>query len=1630
MTSRTTRGPSRADGPLMLVALAVFLICGFYGYMLVFYTPQPGFTFTNAEDGWRVTSLDGCTAIPEWCENRVQLRVDDMLVQIGDLDFTTYHNDWLSMPFEGKSPGDTVLLLGTRAGEDFAVQWEMPEVLIYQRLARLSGTLLFLPFWVAGVVVLLFLQPRDSRWRLLILFNFLTAIWLSVGVVSSWQAAFSSPALHIATWLIMPVYLHLHLIVPSPLFPSAQRRIVIGFYAAALLLGVLELAGILPRQSYLLAFAVAIIGSIALLLYRSLNPTRSGERPATNLMLTGIILAFAPGVLIAFGASFLGSSPGPVTLYLSLLVIPVLPLFYTYAQYKHRLGSLEFRANRLLGVYAYGVLTLAMFVLVFGMGSRLTTGYGSLEVFFFNLFTTILFVTISVAVRPHFQRWVNRLAYGARHDPDEIFVVFAGRIPGITERHALAELLTQEILPSLLIRESALIVESNKGTEQVLYWESAANLGSLSAADPVFFHANRVNRYLPASPATTGPYAWVRLVIPINIRQEQIGLWLFGRRDPDDYYPQYDIQLLGALANQIAPVLENIQLFEVVQRKLDEQTALLAASRAVSASLEWPRLLERVAEVIGQAIDATTVYITDWNEVTGSATVLAEFISTEPQQQHSIVGHSFNLQEEFGDDLELLRQGGVLSFPVPDEPAQPDSRRRLTSLGNHHELVLPLQAKQNLLGLVILWDGRLNRRFTKEEVALGQAIAQQVGLAFDNAQLFQAEARRREEAELLAEISRFLASTLELGEVLQRVVDSVRRYMPDINNCAISILEHDGMALRSYISWHDKEEHDLNSESTLVWLKDSTVYSQAIVGRAPVVIHDLLSAPLEMRLHEMQMIEHLGLRALLYVPLMVRGGPIGMLQVNIFGKAYQFQESEVTFCINVAHQAATAIENARLFEAERRQLHLAQTLRQMGALLTSRLRLSEVYERVFDLLAEVVEFDGVSIQLYDQSGKLRLAASRGSSDSDVVGVISEQLTSAIAGKGNRSQEGLVIPATNDDERWLPQPETVHIQSWMGMPLKVKGVTIGILGVDSKTPYAYNDAVGETVQAFANQAAVAIENARLYKETQERANELAILHQVALATSAVVEADDLLEQTTKMIVRRLSYPSFGFLLVDAEKGELVAHPSFYGLQFGSDQLRVPLASADPDSEIRMGEPRIIRQFSRSDALSGLLNLAPDMQAMISVPVQVQLQVYSVLCVLSPKKDVFGGNDVRFLTTLAGLVAAAIERAQLYNTLQNDAARLSAQVDRQTAQLRQERDRTQAILDNAGEGIFFVSPDGRIQYANPAAMSLTGYVAPESIGLPLWDWFGDALSEEMRTGIREIVSTGRSWSGELTGRRKSGENYDAQVTLATISGGGERLAGFVGVLSDITRLREIDRLRAEIIANLSHELRTPLTNINTYIALLERGRPESRERHLRVLRLEAERLARLIDDLLDFSHQQERVPRFRPVELTQLLEQVVAAFQAQAEEKGVELQLLPAGERLVVSGDSHQLGQVFSNLIDNAIAYTPGGGHVTISTDIVIQGSSEEAAVRIIDSGIGIAQKDLPFIFERFYRGRAAQDNNIPGTGLGLAITQEIVQNHGGIVEVGSTLGAGATFVIRLPMLNEFESPSEELVKTVG
>lgn len=229
----------------------------------------------------------------------------------------------------------------------------------------------------------------------------------------------------------------------------------------------------------------------------------------------------------------------------------------------------------------------------------------------------------------------------------------------------------------------------------------------------------------------------------------------------------------------------------------------------------------------------------------------------------------------------------------------------------------------------------------------------------------------------------------------------------------------------------------------------------------------------------------------------------------------------------------------------------------------------------------------------------------------------------------------------------------------------------------------------------------------------------------------------------------------------------------------------------------------------------------------------------------------------------------------------------------------------------------------------------------------------------------------------------------------------------------RLKELDRLKSKFITDVSHELRTPVANIGMYLHLLKRGKPEKRARYMNVLKEQTNRLADLLEGIMDLSRLdlcKEKV-EFAPVALNELVEQVVAAHQPGAEAAGLELIFEPDVALPPVQAERNQLAQVIANLVTNAINYTPAG-QVRIVTHLEPDGG--QAYLEVQDTGMGIEPEDRPHIFERFYRGQRVGSSNISGTGLGLAIVKEIVDLHGGRIEVQSQPGEGSTFSVWLPL----------------
>ncbi|MFN2299429.1 MAG: HD domain-containing phosphohydrolase [Anaerolineales bacterium] len=610
------------DAFLLLVSILALLICLFYAVAATYLSPIPGVEY---DANWTVTGFADCQNNKDnqlqWClENEATLQVGDQLLSVGGMTLEQYLQNPNVVPFTGYRPGDSATITFLHDGVASAGQWILVHPTFSDRFENLIQALVYLPFWMAGTAVLILIRPRDRRWLLLVIFNYITAIYLAVGMSLS-LVPYSSLIIHMLTWLIAPLYIHLHLEIPSPLFRSQRRPFLLLFYIAGATLGVLEIFQVLPGLMFYLGLIIAILGSLGLLMYRLLARLTAPERLALRLIFLGIGLAFLPGLLFVITPALTRGNPPPETaLIATYLAIPLLPAFYFYAIYKRNLGGLEFRANRALSLYSFILLYSLAIIFVFSIASQsLRLADESLA---FSLLVTLVFVIAAPGLRARFQQWFDTMAYGARHNPQDIVRDFALQLPAAFEPALLIRLLGRDVTPSLLIRESALYQKTENGF--ALFYADGINLPE----KPLEFGEmetliRSAGRYRPADRAAAAPISRVRLGNALKTRGKTRGGWLFGRRDPDDFYPHADILLLRTLGSQVAPMLENLRLYDETQRRLERLQTLRDIDITISSSLDLHFTLEILLDQVSRRsnVDAVDVLLLN------SKTTLLEFVA-------------------------------------------------------------------------------------------------------------------------------------------------------------------------------------------------------------------------------------------------------------------------------------------------------------------------------------------------------------------------------------------------------------------------------------------------------------------------------------------------------------------------------------------------------------------------------------------------------------------------------------------------------------------------------------------------------------------------------------------------------------------------------------------------------------------------------------------------------------------------------------------------------------------------------------------------------------------------------------------------------------------------------------------
>ncbi len=502
------------------------------------------------------------------------------------------------------------------------------------------------------------------------------------------------------------------------------------------------------------------------------------------------------------------------------------------------------------------------------------------------------------------------------------------------------------------------------------------------------------------------------------------------------------------------------------------------------------------------------------------------------------------------------------------------------------------------------------------------------------------------------------------------------------------------------------------------------------------------------------------------VPLKVSNRILGVIMIDD-DKPGAFSEDQVRLVSLFADQAAVALENARLYEAERDQREFAETLREVSAVLVSTLDAGAVLDRILDQIGRVVPYDAATLMLIETGVahivNRREYAERGSEDV-ILG-----LRFRVADVSNLrymmdTGQPIVIPDVEAYPGWVDVLETRWIRSHLGAPLRIKGQVVGFLNLDSTLTDFFTKAHAERLQAFADQAAMALENARLFEQARRRLDEMAVVSNVALVGAAGRPFDETVTHATKALSRLWPDATLGFLFLDEADGSLRPHSSYYGLTPEAlASLRPSLGQGIMGRVVRERQPIRVGDVTVDPHYIGHV---PGIRSEMAAPLVVGERVLGVVNVESPRLDAFSGDDLRLLATLAGQLATVFEKARLDAALAEYSALLEQRVQERTAEL----------------------SAANVELARASRMK---------------DEFLAATTHELRTPLNAILGM----SGALLEAAYEPLNEKQLKSVRTIEESGRRLLELINNILDLSRLMagkvelQMESVRVEEICQMS-------------------------------------------------------------------------------------------------------------------------------------------------------------------------------------------------------------------------------------
>jgi PAS domain S-box-containing protein len=913
------------------------------------------------------------------------------------------------------------------------------------------------------------------------------------------------------------------------------------------------------------------------------------------------------------------------------------------------------------------------------------------------------------------------------------------------------------------------------------------------------------------------------------------------------------------------------------------------------------------------------------------------------------------------------------------------------------ELKLPLRVGESAIGELVVQRDR-TRAFEKGDMEIVAAAASQASIAIARARLIEAERMRTTEQRALLDTLQDLSGELELGRLLQVVLER-----------AVSLLGVTGGELAVY----EEETEELVVLATHNMPTDAVGtrmrLGEGAMGHAGVT-HESLIIP-NYQAWEGRSSQYIDntVQAVMVAPLLIGNRLVGAIASVHSDPTREFGEPDLRLLNLFAAQSAIAIENARLYSAEHERASEQQALIDTLADLSAELELSKLLDSVLKRVITLLDVTAGELAIYEEDRKELVIVASHNMPTD------ERGTRMAVGEGAmghvaQTLEPLIIPRYQEWEGRSGKYTQSEIQAAMATPLLIGSRLVGVIAsVHSDPRREFGEADLRKLAMFAPQAAIAIENARLFEAEKRRAEEQTAILETMRDLSGELELSKVLHGVLERAVTLLDVSGGELATYDQSKNDLVIVAS-HNMGTETTGTRMAIGEGAMGWVAETHEPLIIPKYQEWERRSSKYTQST-IQTGLAAPLLIGNRLVGAIAAVHSDPDrEFGPEDLRLLELFAPQAAIAIENAQLFAAGQRY---------------------FEDLVVNNPVAIVNLDTEFRITSCNPAFEKMFGYSAEEVIGVDLDELVQTEGTRAEGQAYTEQTMAGKKATGIGQRRRKDGSLVDVEIASIPVMVGDE-MVGMLALYHDISELlqarREAEgasRSKSQFLANMSHELRTPLNAIIGYSEMLveeaEDSGSEGMLADLGKIHSAGRHLLSLINDILDLSKiEAGKMDLYvEDFELGPVVADVVSTAQPLAEKNGARLEVLD-GDGGTMHSDVTRIRQVLLNLLSNACKFSQGG---TVRLQVSREQGEGGDWLRFVvsDDGIGMSPDQLERLFQAFTQASASTAARFGGTGLGLAISRQFCRMMGGDIQVESREGKGSTFTVLLPAVAPVREP---------